>query len=626
MEENNEEINNLIYLKLVIKETLRLHPPAPMLPRACNEEHVINGYTIPAGSMVMVNIWAMQRDPEHWENAERFEPERFETEDLNFVGGDFKYLPFGFGRRMCPGLTFGLASAESALVQLLYNFDWKLPENVRAEDLDMAENVGITATRKQNLSVIVTPYKPNGSMEHSITEGKMEMCPPHVSAMKNGKSLDEIRKSATFHPSIWGDFFLKYDSDSVNTNITDAEQRELAKQKEMVRKMLSQTPDDSTRKLELIDEIQRLGVEYHFTTEIEESLKYIHDSYMQQNCKDNDDLRIVALRFRLLRQQGYSVPCDVFSKFTDGEGNYEASLQNDVEGLLNLYEAAHLLTHGEGILDNAIEFCSYNLQASLHKLADVSLSKRVNEALEMPNRWSLTRLGVFFEPCYAKARRILLKCISMASIADDTYEYATLDELRILTEAIQRWDVNETLENSPPYIQMLYRSLIKTYTEIEDEMEKTGESYRVSVVSGGYMMLSTTSLVGMGDDQVTKKDFDWIVNEPLIDRASALLARLLDDLVGDEYEEKPSSIHCYMTQYGMSEDDARAQIKQQMKNAWKDMNQECLEPTPASMPILMRVINLARAAQLIYSNGDCYTDPNKAKEWVKLLLIEAVPI
>ncbi|KAG6404828.1 hypothetical protein SASPL_132404 [Salvia splendens] len=140
------------------------------------------------------------------------------------------------------------------------------------------------------------------------------------------------------------------------------------------------------------------------------------------------------------------------------------------------------------------------------------------------------------------------------------------------------------------------------------------------------MMLSTTSLVGMGDDQVTKKDFYWIVNEPLIDRASALLARLLDDLVGDEYEEKPSSIHCYMRQYGMSEDDARFQIEQQMKSAWKDMNQECLEPTPASMPILMRVINLARAAQLIYSNGDCYTDPNKAKEWVKLLLIEAVPI
>lgn len=91
--------------------------------------------------------------------------------------------------------------------------------------------------------------------------------------------------------------------------ITDAEQDELAKHKEMVREMFSQTPDDSTRKLELIDEIQRLGVEYHFTKEIEESLKYIHDNYMHQNCKDDDDLRVVALRFRLLRQQGYNVPC-----------------------------------------------------------------------------------------------------------------------------------------------------------------------------------------------------------------------------------------------------------------------------------------------------------------------------
>ncbi|KAL1534664.1 Trehalose-6-P synthase/phosphatase complex synthase subunit [Salvia divinorum] len=83
----------------------------------------------------------------------------------------------------------------------------------------------------------------------------MEIYSPPVSATKNGKSLDEILKSATFHPSIWGDFFLKYDSD--NTKITDAEQEELAKHKEMVREMLSQTPDNSTRKLELIDEIQR---------------------------------------------------------------------------------------------------------------------------------------------------------------------------------------------------------------------------------------------------------------------------------------------------------------------------------------------------------------------------------
>ena len=77
----------------------------------------------------------------------------------------------------------------------------------------------------------------------------------------------------------------------------------------MVRKLLAQTPDDSTCKLDLIDVIQRLGVEYHFKNEIEESLKYIHDRYKHQNSEDNDDLRIVALRFRLLRQEGYNVPC-----------------------------------------------------------------------------------------------------------------------------------------------------------------------------------------------------------------------------------------------------------------------------------------------------------------------------
>ncbi|KAL1560794.1 Trehalose-6-P synthase/phosphatase complex synthase subunit [Salvia divinorum] len=558
----------------------------------------------------------------------------------------------------------------------------------------------------------------------------MEICSLPVPT-KNGKSLDEIRKSVKFHPSIWGDFFLKY-YNSDNTKITDAEQEELTKQKEMVRKLLAQTPDDSTYKLELIDVIQRLGVEYHFEKEIEESLKYIHDNYKHQNNKDINDLRTVALRFRLLRQQGYNVSCDVFRKFIDNEGNFVASLENNVEGLLNLYEAAHLATHGDEILDRAIEFCSSHLRASqLNKMIDVSLSKRVNEALilNMPLRKSLTRLGarkfipvyeedeshneillnfakldfnvvqkmhqrelsdatrwwkkldvankmpyardriaecffwmlgVYFEPCYANARRILLRFISMASIIDDTYEYATLDELQILTDAIQRWDVNATLEDSPPYIQMCYRSVIETYYEIENEMEKTGDSYRVqyaikdmkklvmayfeepkwlynkyiptveeymkvSIVSCGYMAMSTTSLLGMGD-QVRKEDFDWIINEPLIVLASSAICRLMDDLVGDEYEQKTSSVDCYMKQYGMSKEEVCVELRRQVKNAWKDMNQECLEPKPASLPILMRIFNLGRVIHLLYSDDDCYANPIKSKEWIKLVLVEPLKI
>ncbi|XP_047940837.1 premnaspirodiene oxygenase-like [Salvia hispanica] len=156
---DGDVVYNFKYLKLVIKETLRLHPPAPLLPRACMDEQVVNGYTISVGEMVFVNIWAMHRDPSYWNDPEKFSPERFENQSVDFVGGDYHFLPFGTGKRMCPGMTFGLATVESALAQLLYNFDWKLPEGVAAQDLDMTENSGITAARKHDLFVVATPYK-----------------------------------------------------------------------------------------------------------------------------------------------------------------------------------------------------------------------------------------------------------------------------------------------------------------------------------------------------------------------------------------------------------------------------------------------------------------------------------
>ncbi|KAL0447523.1 UNVERIFIED_CONTAM: Premnaspirodiene oxygenase [Sesamum latifolium] len=90
-------------------ESLRLHPQVPILPRASREEREISRYTIPAKVKVLVNNWAMQRDPKYWTNPETFEPERFENQSLDFLGGDFQYLSFGTGRRMCPGMTFEFA-------------------------------------------------------------------------------------------------------------------------------------------------------------------------------------------------------------------------------------------------------------------------------------------------------------------------------------------------------------------------------------------------------------------------------------------------------------------------------------------------------------------------------------
>lgn len=152
------DVQGLTYLKLVIKETLRLHAPVPLLvPRECRKQCEIDGYTIPVGTKIMVNAWAIARDPEYWVDAESFVPERFESGSMDYIGANFEYIPFGAGRRICAGIAFAAATLELPMAQLLYYFDWKLPnDHMKPEDLDMEETNGATATRKNSLILIPT--------------------------------------------------------------------------------------------------------------------------------------------------------------------------------------------------------------------------------------------------------------------------------------------------------------------------------------------------------------------------------------------------------------------------------------------------------------------------------------
>ncbi|GMY30995.1 premnaspirodiene oxygenase-like isoform X1 [Fagus crenata] len=151
----------LLFLKAVIKETLRLHPPLPLLiPRECTESCEINGYGIPAKTKVIVNAWAIGRDPSYWTEAESFYPERFLDSSVDYKGVSFEFIPFGAGRRICPGITFATPNVELPLAQLLYHFDWKLPTQTKHQDLDMTENFGATVRRKNDLYVIPIPYHP----------------------------------------------------------------------------------------------------------------------------------------------------------------------------------------------------------------------------------------------------------------------------------------------------------------------------------------------------------------------------------------------------------------------------------------------------------------------------------
>ncbi|XP_038686424.1 premnaspirodiene oxygenase-like [Tripterygium wilfordii] len=151
----------LKFLKLVIKETLRLHPPLPLLlPRESSEICQIAGYEIPLKSKVIINAWVIGRDPKYWPEAERFNPERFLNGSIDYKGVNFEYIPFGAGRRICPGMSFGTANVELTLAKLLYHFDWKLPDCTKNEDLDMSETSAAVVRRKNDLLLVPIPYHP----------------------------------------------------------------------------------------------------------------------------------------------------------------------------------------------------------------------------------------------------------------------------------------------------------------------------------------------------------------------------------------------------------------------------------------------------------------------------------
>uniref|UniRef100_A0A453NDT1 Uncharacterized protein n=1 Tax=Aegilops tauschii subsp. strangulata TaxID=200361 RepID=A0A453NDT1_AEGTS len=140
----------------VVKETLRLHPPAPLLlPHLSMAECDIDGYKVPVEARVIVNAWALGRDPGSWEAADEFMPERFvDVVSPDFKGRDFQFLPFGAGRRICPGINFGMASVEIMLANLVYCYDWELPGGMRQEELDMTGVFGMTMRRKERLFLV----------------------------------------------------------------------------------------------------------------------------------------------------------------------------------------------------------------------------------------------------------------------------------------------------------------------------------------------------------------------------------------------------------------------------------------------------------------------------------------
>ncbi|XP_056167293.1 (-)-germacrene D synthase-like isoform X3 [Syzygium oleosum] len=500
--------------------------------------------------------------------------------------------------------------------------------------------------------------------------------------------------------------------------------------------MLAGVMDKPSRMLHWIDQIQRLGIDYHFESEIDEQLEQIHKSYSQLVHEDFkvDDLHMVALIFRLLRQQGYNVSSEVLNKFKDSEGNFQESLITDARGLLSLYEACHLRCHGDSILDEALPFAIAHLESIDESKVSTSLAKQVKHALKQPLRRGLPRLearryiplyqeepshdevllalakldfnllqeqhqkelgkitrwwkdidvprkfpfardrivemffwttGVYFEPEFAMGRDILTRVISLTSILDDIYDvYGTLEELTLLTEAIQKWDV-DAVDGLPEYMQAYYKEFLRLYEYIENQLATKGRSYRLiyakevmkklvrayyqeakwfhtnyiptleeymplQLITTGYGMLATTSLVGMGD-VVTKHALEWSIGDCKIVKAAQTICRLMDDVSSHQFEQERghvvSAVELLMKYHGVSEQEAGEELHKGVIDAWKDTNEEFLRPTAVPMPILTRMLNFSRVMDVLYSDGDNYTHSGtKLKDYVTLLFVNPLPM
>lgn len=168
---NETDFSNLPYLQCVAKEALRLHPPTPlMLPHRATANVKIGSYDIPKGSIVHVNVWAVARDPAVWKDPNEFRPERFLEEDVDMKGHDYRLLPFGAGRRVCPGAQLGINLVTSMLGHLLHHFRWSPSEGMKPEDTDLAESPGMVTYMRTPLQAIATPRLPSHLYKREVVD------------------------------------------------------------------------------------------------------------------------------------------------------------------------------------------------------------------------------------------------------------------------------------------------------------------------------------------------------------------------------------------------------------------------------------------------------------------------
>ncbi|KAG6499268.1 hypothetical protein ZIOFF_039025 [Zingiber officinale] len=459
-----------------------------------------------------------------------------------------------------------------------------------------------------------------------------------------------VRKTSKYHPSVWGDYFIQHISPTLTKEVSVKRAEEL---KEQIKKLFQET-SDVLELMNLVDSIQLLGLDYHFEKEINAALSLIFVADAK-----NYGLYETSLRFRLLRQHGTYVSADVFNRFIDEEGSFKSTLNEDVKGLLSLYNAAYLRIHGENILDEAISFTKSRLASLLGKL-EQPLVILVSLFLETPlcrrNRRLLTRKYI---PIYQEVERQNDAILEFAKLDFNLLQSLHKEELK----EISMWEP-QAIDEVPEYLKDFYLKLLRTFKDFENVLE-SDEKYRVSflqdeikalsrsyfieakwgiekyipslkehlsnsLVSTAYPVLICASYVGM-DQVATKEVFEWVASFPKILKASTMICRLMDDVTSHELEQErehaASTVECYMKEFATNEKEAYKNLMEMVEDAWKDHNKECLNPTQVPRLLIEKIVNFSRVIEELYKYIDTFTNSKTTmKDNVYMLLVESVLI
>ncbi|GJN31547.1 hypothetical protein PR202_gb19958 [Eleusine coracana subsp. coracana] len=394
----------------------------------------------------------------------------------------------------------------------------------------------------------------------------------------------------------------------------------------------------------LVDTIEHLGIDHCFREEIAAAMSRVRSEEVDFS-RSNDDLHVVALRFRLLRQHGIWVSADVFDKFRDGNsGSFNSSLRNNPRGLLSMYNAAHMAIPGEKTLDDAIAFAKHHLEAVRDELR-WPLAEQVSRALDIPlPRISRRVESMHYIAEYEEEEAHDATLLELARLDFELVRCLHLEELRELS----LWD-ESAVSVVPEYLRTLYLRTLRGFQEFEDMLEPDEEAtwanenhepsfaehVRVSTISSGLPMLVPVILTGLPssrDPAAIREAFAWADGEPEMVLASGQVGRFLNDMASYTLEKNKKDVanahECYMKEFGVTGPEAFAAIAGMTENAWRTINRGCMmEVHPAMLPAVQTaVVNLSRSMEIIYLGGrrDAYTFASNLKDLVTALFLRPI--